>query len=96
MTDRQSDSREFGRALDAHIIGDSDDSTDEETICLTGREAIDYARKHGLTLCKYADPAEGCREGLTLDEAEAVAREDPGLVYVEIAADDYEEDASDA
>lgn len=49
---------------------------------LTGRDAIDYADDHGLTLCKYADPTEDARTGLSVDEARAIAAEDPSLVYL--------------
>ena len=52
---------------------------------LTGREAIEYARKHGLALHKYADPTEGSRADLTIEEAEAVIAEDPGLVWIKEA-----------
>lgn len=50
---------------------------------LTGHDAIEYAESHGLTLSKYNDPTEGAREGLSVDEARQVAREDPSLIYVE-------------
>ena len=51
---------------------------------LTGRDALDAAREHSVTLYKYADPVEGPRSGLTLLEAEAIIEEDPGLVYCEL------------
>ena len=50
---------------------------------LSGREAIEYAREHGTTLNKYADPTEDARDDLTPDEAEDVLREDPGLLYAD-------------
>lgn len=56
----------------------------ENTITLTGHEAIEYAEKHNLTLNKYADPTEEAREGLDVEEARKVAAEDPSLVYIEI------------
>lgn len=49
---------------------------------LRGREAIEYARQHGLTLSKHTDPIEGPRDGLTPDEAEEIAKVDPSLVYL--------------
>jgi hypothetical protein len=52
---------------------------------LTGREAIDHARRTGATLHKYADPTEGPRE-ITADEADEIAREDPALVWCERTA----------
>ena len=51
---------------------------------LTGHAAIEYVEVHGGRLCKHADPIEGARDDLTTDEARAVAREDPQLVYVEL------------
>ena len=50
---------------------------------LTGYEAIEYAEEHGLLLCKYNDPIEDARDDLTPSEARDVAREDPGLIYLE-------------
>jgi hypothetical protein len=52
---------------------------------LTGREAIEHARRTGATLHKYTDPTEGPRE-ITADEADEIAREDPSLVWCERAA----------
>ncbi len=55
---------------------------------LTGYDAIEHARKvnaripcPGMRLSKYADPTEDARSGLTVEEAEEVAREDPSLIY---------------
>ena len=49
---------------------------------LTGRDAIRFAEEHGLRLRKYSDPTEGARDDLTIEEAEDVAREDAGLIWV--------------
>jgi hypothetical protein len=51
---------------------------------ITGREAIRIARRDHLTLSKHADPVEDAREDLTPDEAEEIAREDEGLLYVDV------------
>ena len=51
---------------------------------LNGQIAIDLARLNGLTLNKYADPTEAARTGLTPDEAQVIAREDPRLIYLDI------------
>jgi hypothetical protein len=48
-----------------------------------GNEAIEYAAKHGKLLNKYADPAQGARCGVTVERAREIAREDPGLIWVE-------------
>ena len=53
---------------------------------LRGQDAITYAEANGLTLSKYNDPIEDAREGLTLDEARKIAREDAGLIYIEVTA----------
>ena len=44
-----------------------------KSITLEGFAAIEYAEEHGLSLSKYNDPTEDSREGLTPDEARAVA-----------------------
>lgn len=52
---------------------------------LTGYTAIAYARKHGLTLSKYADSTEGKRYAVPPDEAaEIAAREGENLIYLEV------------
>ncbi len=60
--------------------------TTSKRIILTGHDAITYARGAELRLGKHADPAEGPRaqtleDGLTIDEARAVARVDPSLIW---------------
>ena len=50
---------------------------------LTGSDALRYAAERDLLLNKFADPIEGAREGLTIEEARDVAREDPSLIWVE-------------
>lgn len=49
---------------------------------IEGIEAIEYATLYNKTLCKYTDPTEEAREGLTVDEAREIAREDPSLIWV--------------
>ena len=52
---------------------------------ITGMQAIEAAKADPcVVLCSYTDPTEEGREGLTLAEAEAIAREDPSLVYAEV------------
>lgn len=51
-----------------------------------GNEAVRLAERDGLTIHKYNDPTEDARSGLTSDEACAVIREDPHLIYVEVVA----------
>ena len=52
------------------------------TDIITGQAAIDHAEQSGLTLNKYADPIEEARDGLTIDEAEEVARVDASLIWI--------------
>tara|TARA_R100000655_G_scaffold6827_1_gene19149 strand:+ start:1564 stop:1944 length:381 start_codon:yes stop_codon:yes gene_type:complete len=64
---------------------------------ITGQAAIDYAKRDRvhLTLYKYADPIEEARAGLTVEEAEEVAREDASLVWISaptIPEELYEDD----
>lgn len=54
----------------------------ENTVKLTGYEAINYAEANGLALNKYNDPIEDARHGLTPDEARKVASEDPSLIWI--------------
>ena len=49
---------------------------------LTGYAAIRYAEAHGLLLAKHADPLDGARQGLCVQEAFWIALEDPSLIYL--------------
>lgn len=60
----------------------------------TGIEAILFAAANNLTLSKYADPVEGERHGLSVEEARDIAKEDPSLIYLDtyqVAEDWYNE-----
>lgn len=54
-----------------------------QSFVLRGVDAIDYAERTGATLCKYADPTEDAREGLSVEEAREIAASDPSLIWVE-------------
>jgi len=56
---------------------------------LTGFDAIEFAEKAGLTLRKAATSIDDAAEGLSIAEAEAIADEDPELVWLDVAADEY-------
>jgi hypothetical protein len=56
---------------------------------LTGFEAIEYAEKEGLTLHKAADSIDEGAEGLTIAEAEAIADEDPDLIWLDVPEEEY-------
>jgi len=47
--------------------------------------AVEFAESYGLCLCKYNDPIEEQRSNLTVGEANEVAKEDPGLIYLDTA-----------
>jgi hypothetical protein len=48
---------------------------------LTGRCAIHHAKIYGTTLNAYANPLEDAQSGLDVAAAEAIASEDPSLVW---------------
>jgi len=56
---------------------------------LTGFAAIEYAEKHNLRLSKRSDRLDRPAEGLTVPEAEALATEDEGLIYLDVPDDEY-------
>ncbi len=60
-----------------------------ETIRLTGFEAIEIAEKEGLKLNKLGDSIDDAAYGLTIAEANAIATDNPDLIWLEIAADEY-------
>jgi hypothetical protein len=56
---------------------------------LTGFQAIDYAEQEGMTLNKSADRIDEARTGLSVAEAEAIAAEDPNLIWIEVPEMEY-------
>lgn len=56
---------------------------------LTGFSAIEFAEQEGLTLNKLADHIDDGVSGLTVAEAEAIADDDPDLIWLEVPADEY-------
>src|SRR5262249_19559318 len=56
---------------------------------LTGFAAIEYAEKEGLRLNKAPDRIDEGREGLTVAEAEAIASEEPDLIWLDVPERDY-------
>lgn len=58
---------------------------------LTGFAAIEFAEKHNQRLKKHNDPVDGPVEGLTVAEAEAIADEDEGLIYLDVPEQEYYE-----
>ncbi len=53
------------------------------TVILKGDEAIHHAAIHNLTLNKAASESEGAREGLSVEEANEIADENLGLIWIE-------------
>jgi len=56
---------------------------------LKGFAAIEFAEKEGLRLNKATDKIDDKRTGLTIAEAEAIASEDPELIWVEVPKEEY-------
>lgn len=56
-------------------------------IRLHGDDAIEYAKKHDLTVHKEATDQQGPRHHLSPDEAEAIAKDNPKLIWLEVEAD---------
>lgn len=56
---------------------------------LYGFPAIEYAEKAGLRLNKSPDSIDEGRTGLTIPEAEALAVEDAGLVWLDVPDEVY-------
>ena len=56
---------------------------------LTGFEAIEYAEKAGLALHKTADSIDEGADSLTVAEAEAIADDDPELIWLDVPINEY-------
>jgi len=56
---------------------------------LTGFDAIAFAQREGFTLNKLADAIDDARGGLSVPEAEAIAAEDPDLIWIEVTDEEY-------
>jgi hypothetical protein len=56
---------------------------------LTGFAAIEYAEKEGLKLHKHPDNIDGPRIELSIAEAEAIAAEDPSLIWLDVPDEEY-------
>lgn len=62
-------------AYDTHLGGEEARSVEE---------VIRAAADNGCSLNKYADPTEGPRTGLSVEEASAIAHEDHSLIWVQL------------
>jgi len=56
---------------------------------LTGFEAIEFAEKEGFPLNKAADSIDEEAHNLTIAEAEAIATEDPDLIWLVVPDEEY-------
>ncbi len=56
---------------------------------LKGFDAISYAEREGLKLHKVGDHIDPAQDGLTIAEAEAIATDDPELIWLEVPDSDY-------
>ena len=54
------------------------------TYTITGADAIRVAARDGVTIRKHADPTEGARDGLTIEEAAEIAAQDQSLIFVTV------------
>ena len=52
-------------------------------VILKGDEAIHYAAVHEMSLNRYASDSGGEQDGLSVEEANKIAEENPGLIWVE-------------
>lgn len=68
--------------------------TREAEMKITGTKAIEIARALGMPINKHGDPIEGPRDDLDVEEAEEVAREDDGLLWVEIPGEQTAEEVA--
>lgn len=59
---------------------------------LTGFDAIEYAEKEGLRLHKAADSIDDPAAHLTIAEAEAIASDDPDLIWLDVPQNEYHGD----
>ena len=66
--------------------------TAERAVILRGWQALEYAAEYPTAqICKYADPTDGARTGLTLDEAKEIGKVDPALIWIldDVTAEQY-------
>ena len=56
---------------------------------LTGFDAIAFAEREGLMLNKAADAIDDAAHNLTIAEAEAIAVDDPDLIWIEVNDEEY-------
>jgi hypothetical protein len=56
---------------------------------LTGFEAITFAERESLRLNKLADSVDDEAQGLSIAEAEAIAVDNPELIYLDVADAEY-------
>lgn len=56
---------------------------------LTGFDAIEFAEQEGLTLNKSAGSIDEAASNLSIAEAEAIADDDPDLIWLEVTENEY-------
>jgi DnaK suppressor protein len=75
--------------IDSHNDDSQDQYQTARPVRLTGFEAIEFAEKEGFKLNKSADNIDDAAEGLSIAEAEAIASDNPDLIWLEVSSDDY-------
>jgi len=61
------------------------------TVRFQGYDAIEMAEREGLLLSTYNSPMELAREDVSVEDARAIVKEDPSLVYLDVPTDENEE-----
>ncbi len=56
---------------------------------LIGFDAISFAEREGYRLNKFGDHIDPPRNGLTIAEAEAIAADDPDLIWLDVPEEIY-------
>lgn len=56
------------------------------TMRFQGYDAIEVAEREGLLLSTYNSPMERAREDVSVEDARAIAKDDPSLVYIDVPA----------
>jgi DnaK suppressor protein len=74
---------------DQASIDEDIDVTEDGMMRLTGFEAIEFAEREGFRLNKAGDSIDDAAKGLTIAEAEAIASDNPDLIWLEIPSDSY-------
>ncbi len=62
-------------------------------VTLIGNEAIEYAARRGLTLCKVADADDDGRDDVGIEEARKIAQNNERAIYLRVRAEELDGEA---